>query len=384
MRILFAHCFYRVSGGEDRHVRDQVDLVSRSHEVELIAESNARLSENPATAGRMVYSHAKHREVGAIIDRFTPDVVHVHNNYPSLGPAVILAARERGVPLVMTVHNLRLRCPNGLMFTEGSICRRCQSGAYFNAITHACFPTRTQGASYATALWVHRFVMRLDRSIARFVVPSEFMRRRLLEWGIRSERVRLIRHFEWHAKEPIANTEVGSYGIFVGRLSAEKGLEVLLKALRLAGDPPFLIVGDGPLKKVLNELARRLGLINTRFHSWSEPEVRELVAAARYVAIPAVSEESASMAALQGLLASRPLLVSDRGALPELVGTGAGLLCHPGDETDLAEKIVQLMEDDDLCRRASREAASLADEVSNPHRHLTQLEDMYREVASTN
>ena len=89
----------------------------------------------------------------------------------------------------MTVHNLRLRCPNGLMFTDGAICRRCESGAYFNAVMHPCFPTRKQAASYASILWIHRFIMRLEQRIARFVVPSDFMRRRLSEWGISPERV---------------------------------------------------------------------------------------------------------------------------------------------------------------------------------------------------
>ena len=91
--------------------RDQIDLVSRAHDVELISEANVDIAEGPATAARMLYSRAKKHDAGAIIDRFAPDVVHVHNAYPSLGPAVLLAARERGVPVVMTVHNLRLRCP---------------------------------------------------------------------------------------------------------------------------------------------------------------------------------------------------------------------------------------------------------------------------------
>ncbi len=195
LRILYAHCFYRIPGGEDRHVRDQVDLVSRAHDVELISEANVDLAEGPATAARMLYSRAKKQHVGAVIDRFAPDVVHMHNAYPSLGPAVLLAARERGVPVVMTVHNFRLRCPNGFMFTEGAMCHRCESGLYVNAIVHRCFPTKKQAGAYAAILWAHRFVMRLEERIARFIAPSEFMGQRLLEWGIGEERVRVIRHF---------------------------------------------------------------------------------------------------------------------------------------------------------------------------------------------
>ncbi len=381
LRILLVHSFYRIPGGEDRLVREQVDLLSRSHEVELISEANIDLSERPLTAARMLYSRAKKHEVGAMIDRFAPDVVHIHNMYPSLGPAAHLAAHERHVPVVMTVHNFRLRCPNGFMFTEGAVCRRCESGRYFNAVVHKCFPSRKQAGAYATSLWVHRFVMRLEERIARFIVPSEFMRRRLLEWGISEERVRVVRHFVRSVNSTGTDTQLGSYGAFIGRLSAEKGLDVLLRGLHRAGDPPFLVVGDGLLREALEGLARDLGLVNTRFLGWRpHHEVGELLSAARYVAIPSVGEETASLVALEALAAARPLLVSEHGALPELVAGGAGLVCRPGDEVDTSEKILRFMQNDDLCRQASSEAARAAQPFLSPTRHLADLEAVYREV----
>ncbi len=305
----------------------------------------------------MLYSRSKKQRMGAVIDRFAPDVVHVHNAYPSLGPAVLLAAYERRVPVVMTVHNFRLRCPNGLMFTEGAMCRRCESGFYVNATMHKCFPSKRQAGAYAAVLWAHRFVMRLERQITRFVVPSEFMRRRLIEWGIGEERIRLIRHFVPSFGSGGTEPRIGSYGAFFGRCSTEKGVDVLLAALHRAGDPPFLIVGDGPQRRALENLARKLRLANTRFLGWrSHDEVGELLAAARYVAIPSVCEENAPLVALEALSAARPLLVSERGGLPELVASGAGLLCRPGDEIDLSRKIGRLMEDDETCRQASIEA----------------------------
>jgi glycosyltransferase involved in cell wall biosynthesis len=384
LRILYAHCFYRVPGGEDRHVRDQVELVSRAHDVELISESNVDLSEGPATAARMLYSRAKKQEVGATIDRFAPDVVHIHNTYPSLGPAVLLAAHERGIPVVMTVHNFRLRCPNGFMFTEGAMCRRCESGIYVNAVVHRCFPTRKQAGAYAAVLWAHRFVMRLEGRIARFIVPSEFMRQRLLEWGIDEERIRVIRHFVPSAGSRGADTKIGSYGVFVGRLSSEKGLDVLLAALHRAGDPPFLIVGDGPQRRALEDLASSLSLANTRILGWRpHEEVGDLVSAARYVAIPSVGEETANLVALEALGAGRPLLVTDRGALSELVASGAGVVCRAADEADLCEKITLLMRDDELCRRGSSEASRFSSEWLHPEKHLGSLESVYGELSTS-
>lgn len=379
MRILFAHCFYRIPGGEDRHVREQVDLVSGAHDVELVSQANVDLSEGPVTAARMLYSRAKKREIGAVLDRFAPDVVHVHNAYPSLGPAVFLAARERAVPVVMTVHNFRLRCPNGLMFTEGAPCRRCEPGLYLNAVWHRCFPTKRQGVAYASALWVHRFGMRLEKQIARFIAPSEFVHRRLLDWGIEEERVRLVRHFVSRTQHGVTREQMGAHGVFFGRLSPEKGLATLLRALRLAGDPPFLIVGDGPQRNALERMATDEGLVNTKFLGWQSREnAGEVLSSARYVVIPSVSDETASLSALEALAAGRPLVVSDLGALPELVQSGAGITSRAGDADDLARKIAMSSRDDEFCLRASREARRVARASLTREHHLGELESVYR------
>jgi glycosyltransferase involved in cell wall biosynthesis len=384
LRVLYAHCFYRTPGGEDRHVRDQIELVSGAHDVEFISESNVDLEDTAVTAARMLYSRDKKQHLGGIIDRFAPDVVHVHNAYPSLGPAVLLAAYERGLPVVMTVHNFRLRCPNGFMFTEGAPCRRCERGIYLNAVAHRCFPTRRQAGAYAAVLWAHRFVMRLEGRIARFVAPSQFMRQRLLEWGLDEDRVRMIRHFVQPTEGSGVGMSTGSYGVFLGRLSPEKGLHILLAALSRAGDPPFLVIGDGPQRSELEALNRKLRLANTEFLGWRSPEeVARLVAAARYVAIPSVWEETANLAALEALAAGRPLLVSKRGALPELVATGAGIVSRPGDELDLAEKITHLMQDEELCRRASSEALKFARRWLRPEQHLADLESLYRDLSTS-
>lgn len=380
MRILYAHSSYRIPGGEDRHVRDQVELVSRAHDVELIAASNADLPDTATTAIRMMYSREKKHEVLETIDRFAPEVVHIHNAYPSLGPSVILAAHERGIPIVMTVHNLRLRCPNGFMFTQGSLCRRCESGMYANAIFHACFPTRKQASAYAGALWIHRFVMRLEHRVSRFIAPSDFMRKRLLDWRIAPERVETIRHFTHGIRTSMVGP-VGTYGMFVGRLSMEKGVDVLLRALRRAGDPPFRIVGDGPARPALERRAHELSLRNTTFMGWlARDALAELVKGARYLAVPSVWEENAPLVALEALAAGCPLIVSDIGGLPELVEDGAGVVARHGDPADLADKIHLLLRNDDACVRASQQATTLARRWLTPEQHLRRLESLYADL----
>jgi glycosyltransferase involved in cell wall biosynthesis len=385
VRILIAHSLYRIAGGEDRYVQEQAELLSQRHDVQVVAEPNSELVDGFSIASRMLYSAQKKQSVERILDTFQPNVVHLHNVYPSLGPAVHLAAKERGIPIVMTVHNFRLRCPNGLMFTEGSLCRRCQSGLYLNAATHRCFPTRKQAMAYASVLWIHRFVMRLEDAVSIFVVPSDFMKRRVLSWGIDGGSVRMVRHFVRRPSGADIPPHVGKYGAFVGRLAAGKGLDILLRALRLAGDPSFVVAGDGPLQTDLQLLARRLGLQNTRFAGRQEHDsINDLLAGARYLVVPSLVEETASLSALEALASGCPLLVSDGGALPELVQTGAGLTSRAGDAGDLAEKLLRLMDDDGYCRAASQEALSFASRSLDPERHLTDLELIYERLSGSN
>jgi glycosyltransferase involved in cell wall biosynthesis len=297
LRVLLAHSFYRIPGGEDRYVRQEADLLSKGHSVELLIGRNDRLSETPATAVQMVYSRKRQRKAAETLARFDPDIVHVHNVYPSWGSAVHLAAVEARVPLVMTVHNFRMRCPNGLMFTEGSICRRCQRGNYLQAIAHRCFPTRRQSFAYAGALWIHRFAVRLQDEVSLFVCPSDFVRNELVTWGFSAETTVTIPNFCYPQSD--ADPQPGRFGVFVGRLSSEKGVHVLLEALRIAKDPPFRVVGDGPMGSLLRNQAVALGLTNIEFLGRVPPDqVGEILRGSRFLAMPSLSNETGGLAAL--------------------------------------------------------------------------------------
>jgi glycosyltransferase involved in cell wall biosynthesis len=377
MKILIAHSFYRVSGGEDTYVRRQVELLGRDHSVSLIAERNEELGSGFRTTGRMLFSRAKKREVKAAIRDFDPDVVHVHNAYPAFGPAIHLAAHELGVPLVTTVHNFRMRCPNAYMFTEGQLCIRCEKGAYVNAVLHRCFPTKKQAAAYAGVLWIHRFMLDLEKRVGTFVAPSRFMGDRLLAWGIAEERVRIIPHFI--EPYPGASSLPGHHGIYVGRLSSEKGVDILLEALRLAGDPPFLIVGDGPFEQVLRTLAQKFGLRNTEFTGrMDHHQVEQTLKGSRFLVMPSLWHETFGLVALEAMALGRPLLVTRRGALPELVTSGAGLLCEAGNPRDMATHITRLLQDDDLCSGMGAKGIALSLSEFHPSRHLDRLLTSYR------
>jgi glycosyltransferase involved in cell wall biosynthesis len=379
LRILIAHSFYRVPGGEDRYVREQVGLLEADHNVELLSRRNDSLRPSVGTAAAMTFSITQVREVENAIDRFRPDVIHLHNPYPALGPAVHIAAERRRIPLMQTIHNFRLRCPNGFMYTEGQVCRRCERGNYVNATMHHCFPSLVQAGGYAASLWVHRFVLKAERKVSLFVAPSEFMQNRLIDWGIPSDRTNLLRNFV--DVSPDASDEPGRYGAFVGRLSAEKGVAFLLQALRMAGDPPFRIVGDGPAEDDLKEHAARLRLDNTTFTGRLDAgSVRVLLRGARFLVMPSLWQENAPLAVLEAMAEGRPVLLSRRGGLPELAAGGGGLDFDPRDGEELAECMRLLNRDDSLCRRLGAEALNVSREAFSREGHRAGLESLYEEV----
>jgi len=379
VRVLIAHSFYRTSGGEDACARQQLELLRNHHDVHLLEKHNSELRPGPSTGIRMLYSPRIQAEVDSALEAFRPDVIHLHNSYPALGPAVLLSARRLRVPLALTVHNYRLRCPNGYMFTEGSICMRCTAGAYHNAVIHECFSTKEQSVAYAATLWLHRFILRLENSISVFICPSEFMRATLLQWGIDGRRVVLIRNFtRIHAD---AEASSGRYGAYVGRLSHEKGVHVLLRALSMVGDPPFRIVGDGPDGGQLQRLASDLGLRRTHFTGRANADqVDRVLREARFIAVPSLWNENAPLAALEAMARGRPLVASSVGGLPELVEGGRGWLARPGDARDLSDKLRPLMDDDTMCEGAGSSALTFARNELSPMRHLDQLDQIYQQL----
>jgi glycosyltransferase involved in cell wall biosynthesis len=378
VRILIAHSFYRQLGGEDRYVGQQVNLLEGENVVRLEGRENAELGSGPLTAAKMISNRDERRALSRAIAEFKPDVIHLHNPYPSLGPSVHEAATRARVPLVQTVHNLRLRCPNGFMYTEGSACQRCLGGRYDNAVRHECFPSRQQAVAYATALWVHRFVMRLEDKVTIFIAPSRLIQRRLIEWGFAPGRVALVRNF---TIPPADVTPIGEGGLYLGRLSAEKGVDVLLQALVQLGDPRFEIAGGGPEAGRLRERAAKLGLRNVRFLGLIPTnEVPAAIDRARYVAFPSTWDENAPLAALEAMGRGRPIIASAVGGLPELAENGRGRLCVPGDSEALAAAIAGY-DDADRAVEDGRRARQFVLEECSPGPHLSGLLSVYEHVA---
>jgi glycosyltransferase involved in cell wall biosynthesis len=214
--------------------------------------------------------------------------------------------------------------------------------------------------------------------VALFLCPSEFVRARMVEWGFDPQTVAVVRNF---TELRGAGGEPGEAGLYLGRLSAEKGVDVLLHALALAGDPPFRIAGDGPTMEALGALARRLELRRVEFVGHVDASaVPDLLEGSRYLAVPSLWDENAPIAALEAMTAGRPLIVAATGGLPELVRNGEGLTFPPGDAAALAARIRTFTDDAAACGAAAECALTRARAEFTPERHLERLESAYASV----
>ena len=200
MNVLVVHNRYRESGGEDRVVELESALLARhGHRVVKYIEDNARIADIPAAvvALRTIWSQESYRHVRRLVAQERIDVVHVHNTLPLASPAVCYAARAAGVPVVQTLHNYRLLCPNGLCFRGTSPCEECVSRrAATPAVRHACYRgSRAATATVAAMLFIHKTARTWERNVDMFIAPSQFARAMFVRGGLNADRIVVKSHF---------------------------------------------------------------------------------------------------------------------------------------------------------------------------------------------
>jgi glycosyltransferase involved in cell wall biosynthesis len=286
----------------------------------LPAARRAALIVSPA------YAHRAQRDLRALLERERPDVLHLHNPYPLLSPWVVRTAQACGVPVVHTLHNFRQTCVNGLHQRQGADCHDCTGRRLGTpAIRHACYRgSRAQSVVMAATLALHRGTWpRLDRVLALTPAMADYAR----TLGIPADRI-VVRPNA--VADPGRHDQAGDGFLFAGRLSAEKGIGLLLDAWQrhpVGVLGPLRIAGDGPLAALVRE--RALARADIEYLGRLDPP--GVVAATRRsaaVVVPSTWDEVCPMIVIEALASARPVLASDRGGLPWLVGD-AGWTIEP-------------------------------------------------------
>lgn len=353
MRVLICHNFYRYIGGEDISVRVQVDLLAaQGHEVMTLFRDSRdiegfSLLDKVLLPVSSVYSPSARHDVQTLLNRSKPDVAHIHNLFPLLSPSILAPLRDRGIPVIMTLHNFFTICPNGIFFTRGRVCERCGKWAYHWALLRNCRNDLSQSLTYTMRTMFLRQQRVLENSVDLFIAPSAFAKDKLVTYGFSPQKV-------VHLPPPILEPSDGSsmsdsqgYIAYVGRLAPEKGLWTLVKAVGLVKNCKLKIAGDGPLRESLAAFVERERIEGVDFVGHLSGEsLTGFIAGASCVVVPSEWYETGGRAAMEAMSLGKVVIASRIGALREVVDDGVnGYLFQPGNAVDLAEKISNLLSD---------------------------------------
>jgi glycosyltransferase involved in cell wall biosynthesis len=381
MRVGLFHNRYIQRGGEDVAFDFEVDLLSKAgHQVEVFTVDNREEIGVSATAAlraglRARWNPAAVRRVEAFLSTRALDVAHVHNFFPLLSPALHATLHAHRIPVVQTLHNYRLLCANGLMLRAGRSCEDCVARGPWNAVRHACY----RGSRLQTAVWSEMTALHRRRGTWRecvelFTVPSAFARDKLLRVGIPPERLRVL---PLPVADPGPPRPVDREGaLFVGRLSEEKGVDLLLQAWRRLDGYPLRIVGTGPEEVRLRALAHDLP--GVRF-AGGLPHDRVLgaMADAAFVVLPSRWHETFGLSAVEAMACGRAVVVPRPTALSDLVESGRnGLLFDIGDIDGLAHACWTLAADGSRAREMGEQARAHYEERFTPERCAGAFEEV--------
>lgn len=335
LRVLMAHNAYQQRGGEDAVVEAELGLLRmRGHAVTLYRRHNDEIAQmgRLALMADTLWSRRTLRDAQALIEAERPDVLHVHNTFPLISPTIMHAAWRAGVPVVQTLHNFRLLCPQAMLLREGRVCEDCVGHLPWRGIIHACYrESRVQTGVLTGMTALHRALGSWREKVTRFIALSEFGRAKFIEGGLPAERLKVKPNFV-DCAPPVDGAREDF--LFVGRLSPEKGIAVMGEALRSTGEALRLrVAGDGPLKTQLDGMpgVQTLGALGT-------DAVRAQMMAARALLLPSICYEGFPRTLVEAYAAGLPVIASRLGALAELVEDGVtGLLVPPADGHALAE-----------------------------------------------
>ncbi len=381
MRILIAHNAYQQHGGEDAVVDAELALLrDYGHEVEIYRQHNDALNRMPraAAAAATIWSQRSAGDVEDLCRRFQPDVIHVHNTFPLISPSLYWAAAKRKVPVVQTLHNFRLLCPQAIFLRDGKVCEDCIGKLPWRAVTRKCYrESALQSAVVAGMLATHRALGTYRERVTRYIALNRFARAKYIEGGLPAELFRIKPNFVRSAAVPSPQDRSG--GLYVGRLSPEKGLAVLAGALPLAPGVQVDAIGGGPLEALAQQAfgARHLGYLPLE-------EVMARMARAQFLVLPSICYENSPRTIVEAFSCGLPVIASRLGALADMVRDGVtGLLFNPGDAVDLAAKMAWAAAHPEQMVCMGQAARAEYETEYTPERNHEILMDIYEDAIST-
>lgn len=383
MRVLQIHNHYRHEGGEDTVVETEGEVLKRAgHTVELYDVSNS--SNALASAGQLLASPWNPRSaarVEAAVRKFRPDVAHIHNTWFALSPSIVPAIARQGVPIVMTLHNYRMTCINAHLLRDGAPCELCVGNSPWQGVRFKCYRDSLPGSLAAALTNSVRQASRSWDAVTRFVALTSFARDVYVRAGLDPNRISIKPNFVADPGPRPGRPSQSEIVVFVGRISEEKGADVVAAAWERAAPKGLrlLMIGDGPIREPLHLRHPRVEFVG----SLEREEVRRRMLEARALLYPSRAYEGQSMVILEAMAAGLPVLASDWHPIRDMIrGQGEQWLREATHIESWVEGIEMIGEDaevDDAGSAVSRAYLS----SFTPEVGLRNLEDIYTSVANS-
>lgn len=384
MNILMLHNSYQIRGGEDESFESECRMLSDfGHTVDVIHLSNHHVNDLRKTtvALRSIWSRPSYKLVDEALQKRKCDVLHVQNFFPLLSPAVYWAASKHKVPVVQTLRNYRLLCPNALFFRAGKVCEECTgSRLKLPGIAHGCYRNSRAGTLAVAAMSAaHDIMGTWDHKVALYICLTNFARSKFVEAGWPADRLAVKGNFVY--PDPGVGDGAGGFALFVGRLTPEKGISTLLTAWeKLDTRRKLTIVGEGPLAPLVREASVRMTNVE-----WLGPQnadvVKDLMGQASVLVFPSEWYETFGRVAIESFAKGTPVIASRIGAIGELVEDGyTGLLFRPGDALDLTRKLEYLLTQPTLMRSMRAAARARFQQSFTAAENCRSLVALYRNV----
>lgn len=411
MRILLVNYRYFISGGPEKymfnikkiledhghevvpfsiHSSKNVETEYSRYFVEPLGNRDAvyfsEIKKTPKSilqmVSRSVYSVEVKKAIQREIKDIKPDIVYIIHFVNKLSPSVITGAKELGIPVVLRLSDYFLLCPRFDFMSQKKICEDCLTKGYKTCIKKKCVQgSRAASLVRVFSMKVHKFLRIYDK-VDAFISPSMFLRNKLVINGFPSEKIYCIPTFTI-SKSIFSEPQLGTYGLYLGRITEEKGVETAILAYESMPDKKLKIMGDDTTEEAirLKEYVKQRGLGNIEFLGFkSGIELEEVIKKARFTLIPSIWYDNLPNTALESFQYSKPVIASNIGSLPELVLDGYnGYLFEPGNANDLKKKI-EMIDDDVKIKELGTNSRKRLEECFEPLTHFNSLMNVFNRV----
>jgi glycosyltransferase involved in cell wall biosynthesis len=331
MKILMVNKFFYQRGGSEAYMLDLSDLLKKQgHQViEFSMEDEKNepsqysqyfvanidfakqegILKDIKKALQAIFSFEAQAKLEQLIIKEKPDIAHLHNFSFQLTPSVIIALKKHKIPIIWTLHDYKLICPNFRLFTKGKVCERCKKHKYYNGFFYKCLNDSWAMSLVAMLeMYWHKFFLKSYDKVDLFISPSKFLAQKIKDWGISPNKIKQVYNFIDYQKMN-QEIELGKGLLYFGRLTAEKGIMTLVKAMAKLPEMQLKIIGDGPQKNEIKNFIRdkRLKNIELIGHQKSQ-QLYEYVKRARVVIVPSIWYENNPIAILEAFALPNRLL----------------------------------------------------------------------------